>query len=453
MQRSFRFRVALWAVCLGGLAGACDYSDQPAPLLQIISPENGATILDGDDTDLGTQGVQIDVIVEGEGEGHVLELNRLRGGPPERIATATLNGGRAVFTGVSLFDGSNSLEARDPRTGRSSLPITFYVQSPCRKIFFIEPKLPQDASELVLGPLDDSDGTPCGDSLSVRLIAATGLSDGSSVTLFAGDIALATQKTLGGVLQLEPVVFDKATLDALGEAPFDLALRVMGSACPDYAFEAKVRIDCAGPPVCAIQPLGASEVIGPSYDLDPTTPGVQLDVRVQSGDEARGQPVDLLIDDVPWQPPATVSLDDAAVAVFTKVSLPEGDVRLDAVCRDAVQNVTHAGRRSVTVDSLGCPLTITSPAADTVFTSAAPQVTVSATFTGGDCLSYYASVSASDSCPGLFTSKGENLAVGQSALTTMLTLLEPGPSYLCLGTRDTHGNDSQAALRVVLEEP
>src|SRR5687767_3851963 len=115
MSRWPRFPVLACAVLVGGPAGACDYKDQAPALLQIVAPENGATIQEADDVDEDTQGIQIHVLVEGDGEGHVLELERLRGGPPERIATATLESGRATFAGVSLFDGSNSLQVRDLR--------------------------------------------------------------------------------------------------------------------------------------------------------------------------------------------------------------------------------------------------------------------------------------------------------------------------------------------------
>jgi hypothetical protein len=440
------------AVLSGGSPGACDYKDEPPALLQIVSPESGAIIRDADDVDEDTQGIQIDVVVEGEGDGHVLELER--GFPAERIATTTLENGRATFMRVSLFEGTNSLQVRDPRRGRSSLPINVHVQPSCRKIFFIEPMLPLGASELVLGPLDDNDGTACGDSLSVRLIAATGLPDGSVVTLFAGPHALITAETRGGVLQVDRVVFDKATLMALGKEPFELVLRVMGSACPDYGFEARVRIDCEGPPQCSILPLGVSDFIGPTYDLDATTPGVQLNVRVASSDEAIDQPVELSINDVPVLPSAFVEQEgEAALALFEGVSLPEGDVRLDAVCRDAVQNLTAARRRSVTVDSLGCPVTITSPALDTTYPGTAPEAMLTATIAGGDCASWFASVESSAACAGLFTSEGEPLAIGQSSVSTTLGLTVPGPSYLCVGARDSHGNESQAAVRVVLEEP
>src|SRR5262245_53137216 len=201
MSPSSRFWLSLALLC--GAAGACDYKDAAPAVLQIVAPENGATLHDANDSDPDTQGVQVDVEVIGEGEGHVLELGRLRGGPAERIATTTLEGGRAVFSDVTLFEGPNNLQARDPRSARSSLPITLYVPPKCHQIYFIEPKLPLGASELVLGPLDDEDGSACGDGLSVRLIAGTGLPDGSVVTLYAGTHALVTSETRGGVLAID----------------------------------------------------------------------------------------------------------------------------------------------------------------------------------------------------------------------------------------------------------
>jgi hypothetical protein len=452
MSSRRRLHVAVLA-CAPALGPGCDYKDQTPAVLQIVAPTHGATIREDEDIDPDTQGIQIQVVVEGEGEGHVLELERLRGGPPEQIATATLEGGRATFDDVVLFDGSNTLQARDPRTDRSSLPVTVYVQTTCRKIFFIEPELRPGATEMVLGPLDDRDGTPCGDSLAVRLIAGTGLPDGSWVTLVAGGATLANAATRGGVLELDPLVLDKTTLAALGSEPFELVLRVAGGACPDYAFEARVRVDCMGPPTCRIETLGEDGLVGPSADLDPNTPGVQLDIRVASEPEARGQPVELAINDQPVLPPATVASEGEAVAEFASVSLPEGDVRIDAVCYDAVHNSTAAARRTVLVDSLGCPVSITSPALDAMFPSSAPEVALSATVSGGDCVRWYAGLSADERCADLFTGTGEELPVGQSVVDATLTLLTPGPSYLCVGVVDIHGNTSQSAVRVVLEEP
>jgi hypothetical protein len=238
---------------------------------------------------------------------------------------------------------------------------------------------------------------------------------------------------------------------------FQFVLQGDGASCPDQPFGPGIRIDCEGPAKCEVAKLHDGDVVTSNDESpDAGTPGMQLTIDVESADDARGQPVKLIINDGLVTRESTVATEGAATAEFPDVPLPEGDVRIDPICEDSVHNQTQGQRRSIVVDSLPCPVTITSPALDTMFMPAGSATTVdvpvSASFSGGDCTSAYASV-GDEKCTGLFATPATMLAVGQTTIMPTLTLDTPGPNTLCVGIVDMHGNQSQATVRVLFTPP
>lgn len=443
-----------WAFGLcAALCASCDFEERTPDTLQIVAPPNESTLQEADDRDRSTPGTQIAVTVEGARDGDVVELYRLLGGPPMLVATATLERGAATFPLVTLFPGANRLQARDRRTGHMSLPITLYLEAPCSTFTFVEPRLPEGAAELVLGPLDDQDGVPCGEGYETRVIAATGLPDGTRVTLLADGLPLRSGTTRGGTLVLDAVPLDVARA-RLERDRFTLSLRVDDGQCATGS-PLPVYLDCAGP-ACEILPFASASVVSTPLDVDPTIPGIQIDLEVASSDDARGEAVELIINDNLAEPlTSPVALEGDPVALFEKISLPEGDVRLRAVCRDAKQNRTESARRTVLVDSVGCAISITAPTMDAVFVPPAPEapveVALTATFQGGDCRALYTAISSDERCEGLFEGPAETLAVGQNTLMRTFEIRELGPHTLCVGIMDMNHNESQASVRVNLE--
>src|SRR5690606_6028623 len=97
---------------------------------------------------------------------------------------------------------------------------------------------------------------------------------------------------------------------------------------------------------------------------------------------------------------------------------------------------TESARRTVLVDSVGCPLTITTPTMDAVITpdeQNGADVALTATFQGGDCEVAHASEAADERCDELFEAPAEELAVGQTTLTRSFRLRGEGAHTLCLG--------------------
>ena len=458
--------VRVWPCALALLGAGCDFSEQVRAELQIISPANEATFRPENDVKLGQDGTQITVRVAGEGDGHVIELLRLRGGAPEVLASTTLETRVAAFGAVTLLPGANRLMARDTETGRSSLPLTVYLDDACGEMTFIEPAVPANVPELVLGPDDDRDGTPCGDAFNLRVVIATGLPDGSDVALVVENQTIAQGSTQGGVLVIERVVLDRFAQD--NDGPFLLQLRLDDLACPLVPFPVPMRIDCQGPELCDIEDFNpGGGTLTAKNDADDSLPGVQIDLDVRTSADAYAQPVLLVINDDGTLVGDTTSDLDAGVPEpgvdagppsvhFHNVSLPEGDLRLRAECRDAAGNLTTSERRNDKVDSLGCAIAIASPLPNTVFmpdpSSSTATVPVSATFSGGDCQAAFAKVAPDESCAGLFDGMGEKLAVGQSVLSPNLTLQTGGANVLCVGIKDLNGNTSQATQRVIFDD-
>src|SRR5262249_28503986 len=134
------------------------------------------------------------------------------------------------------------------------------------------------------------------------------------------DFVLETGLSQGGTL-----VFDSLSLDGIWhevkDGAFQFVLQGDGMACPNQPFGPNIRIDCSGPAECDVVSLHDTDVIKAVNDADSTTPGMQLQIVVQTSDDARGQPVNLIINDGP-PVVSTVAVAGAAKAVFMDVSLP-----------------------------------------------------------------------------------------------------------------------------------
>jgi hypothetical protein len=458
------------ACAFGALAlpfGACDFSERESLELEIISPDNEATFRPTSDVRAREEGTQISVRVAGEGEGHVIELLRLRGGAPQVMATSSIQSDLAVFDSVTIYPGANRLQARDTETGLSSLPLTVYLDDSCGQIRFIEPQVPENAPELVLGPDDDRDSVPCGDGFNLRVVIATGLPDGSEVALVVENQTIAQGTTHGGALVIDKVPLDRFAHD--GDGSFMLQLRLEDLSCPLVPFSVPMRIDCQGPMLCEIEEFNpAHQTLTGAADKEDKLPGVQLDIDVRTSADAYDQPVLLVINDDSTLVGKTSLELDGGVATdedvdagaptvhFPRVSLPEGDLRLRAECRDAAGNLTVSERHSDKVDSLGCSIAIASPLPNTVFmpdmNANFATVPVSATFSGGDCKTAFSVVAADETCSGLFTGMGEKISVGQSVLSPTLKLTQGGPNVLCVGIEDLNGNKAQVTQRVIFDD-
>lgn len=431
-------------LCLLAFASGCDLAEDDLYALRITFPEDEQAFRDSDDSDLSTPGMQISVRVETTEDEVPLELLRLTGGTPE-IITRKLSKGRAAdFSAVTLFPGPNRLAARDARSKRMSQVITAYFEDPCGAITFIEPVPPPAGNELLLGP---PDGERCGQNYMIPLLASTGLRDGTRVSVLIGRDRVASGTTRGGTLQIAEV-----PIDLRDEQSFTLSLLVEDQQCAPVAFPAQVRLDCSGP-TCILNPFEDRPYTSDD-DQDEKIPGLNLDISVSTGLDGRRHPVELVINGDKENAYRAMVAEGTGQATFPGVSLPDGSVRVTAICRDDAGAKTSS-QRIISVDTSGCTVSVTSPVAGTTFVAAEDGQALSVQVTaalGSDCASARFSDSATADCKDAFSDTPfQEVTLGQTTITADVSLSVHGSRFLCVGTRDASANESVVAVPVTFE--
>ncbi len=438
-------RSALLLLLCALFAAACDLAEDDLYALRITSPRNGQTFTDADDADLATHGMQIALRVETTEQGVPIELLRFTGATPEVITRKVTAGRSADFPSVTLFPGANLLVARDARSGRTSLPITLYFEDPCGSISFIEPAPPAlEGAALLLGPLKDGS---CGESYTIELLAATGLRDGTRVSVLIDGDRVASGTTRGGALQIPKVPLEKRD----GE-PFVLALLVEDNHCAAVPFPAPVVVDCEGP-TCALSAFEDRPYTSED-DRDDQIPGLNLDISVQTSADGASQPVELIINGDQGNALRATPAPGTHHVTFAGVPLPDGSVRVTAVCRDRA-GASATSQRILRVDTSGCSVSVTSPLAGTSFVAAEDGESLDVQVTaalGSDCASARFSDSASADCgPSLAQAPFQAVTLGQTTITADVTLTVHGQRFLCVGTRDASANESVVAVPITFE--
>lgn len=440
-------RVWFISLCLAftSIFSACDLAEDDLYALHITLPENDQTFVKREDTNPYAAGMQITVGVETAERRVPLELLRLVGGAPEVIARSITVDGLATFPSVTLFPGPNRLQARDSRSGRTSLPITAYFEDPCGSISFLSP-LPPDDGLLVLGP---QAGGSCAQAYAIPLLASTGLRDGTRVSVLLGQRRVASGVTRGGTLSIAEVPIDERGQN------LDLHLLVEGSNCEAVPFPAQVYLDCEGPRSCRITSLSNDAQLNSTDDQDPAIPGLNLDITVETDESGATQPIELVINgdlENAYRERAPVERESFA-ATFRNVSLPDGSLRLAATCRDQAGVITRS-QVSINVDTSGCALTLASPAPGSLFVASADRgsldVNVRAAL-GSDCAQVRFAESDAASCPNLKDAIFQDISLGQTSVTQSVTLSTEGDRFLCVGAVDARGNPSHVSVPIRFE--
>ena len=442
--RSVRAIRGALLLCLSALVAGCDLAEADLYALRITFPEDEQTFSDSDDSDPVAAGMQISVRVETTDDDVPIELVRLTGGTPEVIMRKLSKAKVAEFASVTLFPGPNRLAARDARSQRTSPIITAYFEDPCGAITFIDPVPPGSGEELLLGP---PDGENCGQNYLIPLLASTGLRDGARVSVLIGEDHVASGTTRGGTLQI-----DEVPIERRDEQPFTLSLLVEDHQCAPVAFPAQVRLDCQGP-TCDLNPF-EDKAYTSEDDQDEKIPGLNLDITVNTSSDGQSHPVELVIngdEENAYQAMAS----GTGQAIFPGVSLPDGSVRVTAICRDeAGATTTH--QRILDVDTSGCSVSVTSPLAGTTFVAAedGQQLSVQVTAAlGSDCArARFADAATIDDCKkSLTNAMFQEVTLGQTTITSDVSLAVHGPRFLCVGTRDASANESVVAIPVTFE--
>lgn len=431
------------SACLAALFAltACDLAEEDLYALHISSPADDQTFLKQEDTDLYAAGMQIAVQVETAERRVPVELLRLVGGTPEVIARAITADGVARIPSVTLFPGANRLQARDTRSGRTSLPITVYFEEPCGQLSFLSPE-PASSPRLLLGP--KASGS-CGQDYTIPLLASTGLRDGTRVSVLINKRRVASGVTRGGTLSIPEVPIEPGS-------DLQLSLLVEDENCAEVPFPTPILLDCNGPH-CKISSLRNEDKLNSLDDLDPNIPGLNLDITVDTDLEGAGQIIELAIDgdlENAYRERAVTQSGNTR-AIFRNVSLPEGSLRLGAVCTDAA-GVSARNQVSLHVDTSGCNVSLVSPAQGSMFVSdeagASYPVNVVAAF-GSDCAkARFAESAAQDCVEALENASYQEITLGQTSMTQEVILSQPGERFLCVGTLDAQGNPSIAQVPI-----
>jgi len=422
-------------------AQGCDLSDPKRVSLEIVLPMDDAILTSENDVDPTTSGTQIEVTVSavGIGGGEVIELYRVEAGEPllATIATAAIADSQAVFEAFTLRTGENQLQARVQGTTRTSSPINVKFRDTCGQLAFVEPSMSNEDA-IRLGPTDDLDNEECGDTFTTRVIASTGLPDGSEVILLVNGRDNSNAMTVGGV-----AVFDQVVLDYRGTEANRLALRVASSECALVELDADVFVDCDGPSCRLGGPKGPA--LSSADDEDDMGAGLQVNFEIETDPDVMD--VKLLINgDIDNAIPADVQNGKAALAL---VALPEGTgVRVKAVCTTE-KGAVSTEERLFNVDTTPCAVAITTPLANTAFVAEQPSTnapptakleTMLSADVGSDCTSVrFAALSTAD-CAGLDALEEVRLDAGQVAFNTPLILTEQGKQFVCVEAIDASGN-------------
>ena len=365
-------------------------------VMEIVAPMDGAELTALDDDDESAPGVQIDVQLESHALDTGDEVALLI--DDEEVDTAMPGEeGDILFAGVTLDDGSHTLQAR---TGEGddvvqSAPIQVTVESTCAEVDFISPAAPS-MGDLTLG---GNNACPSGDDpFEIEVEVATDAGDGQPISLFVNGNEVDAAEVEGSSATFTGVALPRRdSANTLAVA----AEHSAGVTCRGE-FPADIQGDCGGPD-CTIDsptPLAVTEDGDLTSFLNASMRGDDgFTVEIGTSDEGVGNSVSLIVD---GRVRDALTQDAAAdgTATFSALDLAQGEHTIEAQCRDAAGNITSSGEVTWTVDTVACGVDVTDPAEDTLFVDAddadgatgGVQAIATSTITGSDCTGQRAAV-------------------------------------------------------------
>lgn len=364
-----------------------------APVVRITNLANNAELRGKNDVDPSTPGLQYNFQVGGErlGPGTKIRIcsqqapaganDCLLGGGRE-LGSIVLTGSGAVVPKVTIPQGRVELyaEAEDLAENVStSGPLSIYVDSNApiaQELVLMKHDgtvlvAPGQASR-VLGPLDDSDPVRPGFQARVRIKVTDGIAPVAGVFARLLDTNPLPNTQIGPGQFVDAsdgtATFDVTLTDG-GHRIHVFALDRLGNGSSDAggALLLNFGVDTTPPAVSIIEPLPG--VLLAADDADPSTPGLQYDVRVVS-DAGIGRAVQLLVDGQSVGE-GVLGSDGASI----RVTIPEGSHVLVAQASDAAGNTGRSSPVAIQVDSVPPVVSITAPAEGAVIsTDADPSV-------------------------------------------------------------------------------
>jgi hypothetical protein len=430
----------------------CDCSGG-TPAIFIIQPEAGASLTLADDLDGDpTNGIQIDVVANTlllDG-GQPMEL-RING---VVVATSTVHGGtnRVTFSAVTLPEGMLDLLVCTPDCIVQSNQVRVQVTLECPSIDFIAPVFPAMDDVLVLGPDDDVDGEPCGPSFAVDFQIATSAGHGSPIRLEVNGNTAATGTVEGTLVSFRGVVLDRRGMDDPNTIRAVVETRD-GVEC-GASYPVPVLVDCQGVSCVITAPQAVGGYLGTAHDEDgDPTNGLQTQGQVTTGIQAVGEQVQFLTNGIPRATATVLAVGGEGVATLP-LELQEGTHTAQAICRDAVGNVTHSALLQWIVDLTPCDVTLdriagmdaTLPPLQRVVTpdhdldeeQAGTQVELEGSVAGNNCQTVRVGV-CDPSAPNLDGATFTSLTP-PGAFVRIVSLGSSPTQHVCAQVRDAAGN-------------
>ena len=446
--------------------------DTVGPVVSIQSLFNNQTLSMKNDTDPATAGLQVNVGLSGQGlvTGTTVYICSPQADPglPQGpcgagarvLASAILEGGSAVVNHVTLPEGTVSLYAVATDLALNASPpsdtVTVNVDSVPPEVTSLQVEqlsgstaTPLDTQNgtAVFGPAQDS-GTAAG--FQTRLVATlTGIEAGKNLTATFMD----TNPGPGTVLGTVAIAADgTATLDTtlldgghrINVVAHDLAGNPVSTPeSPNPNDPPKLLnfgVDLTAPALTIVAPV-AGKLLAKD-DLDPSTPGLQSNVVVDS-DAGAGRAVSLFLDGSATAL-ATAPLPTTGQAVSIPVTFPEGSHTLTASVTDSAGNNSTTAGVALVVDSVAPVVAVTSPSANATLTTdddlATPGFQISVTVS-------YGQVEAGQPLT-LSSSTGGQLArlsTDASGQAQATVTVPAGQQTLTATTVDVSGNQTSSA--------
>ena len=429
--------------------GACSCGDDStARSLIITAPTDGMEFMAGDDVDPMSDGLQIDISVEGMNlsEGTEVELSEASGAVSP--STQMLDADGAASFRVTLDPGSYMFTATvtDPALTAS---VSLSVIGGCARIDFVTPAAPA-SGPLTLGPSDDVDGDACGVEFATDVRVATDAGAGATGTLMVnGTTVGSAQPVVGTVLS-----FDGVVLGNRGSTPNSLGVLIetaTGERCTEM-FGTDILVDCDGVSCAITQPSTDDEFLSSEDDAS-AEDGFQGDFEITSDAEAVGQSLNLVVDGDTMTATAVAAGGDATAA-FNGVALSEGLHTVRAECFDEAGNMTRSPTATWTVDTQPCGIAIDMPTASQLFVDdddvnpamGGLQIDVTGSITGSDCAGVQLAVGEG---------VGEAASLAAGAFMAQVTLGGDPMQTITAAVTDQAGNTAEATVdvRTRLEGP
>jgi len=337
--------------------------------IRISAPGDGARLNSINDIRPDEPGLQIDIVAEvtgpfGDADAQLcIESDDSETYPTacetggfRRVALTSVAAGTARFFNVSLPEGTVTLtgelvlEGGDVILGRNR--VTYVIDTVPPELLSIDVIGDTNGDGFISASEDLTPGTP--PAQTEVALTFDGLEDGRPVQVRSNN---PTADTIVG----SGIVNDDAVtvVVSLAEGAHILSATAMdeaGNPVADDAPTAAIIVDTVAPIITFVAPLDGDTLnADDDADSDPSN-GLQFLVRVSTVGVPNGATVDLLVNGIGEDIPFTVT-DGAASATVT---LPEGNVNLQATVSDAAGN-TGTTSIDVFVDSIAPELTFVTP--------------------------------------------------------------------------------------------